>query len=98
MGRPGWPLFAFSTAKLTDPFNSRLGGGTSINYLGGTPGNYLGTELDLGVQARWRPISLLEISATFEGGLLMPGDAFMMPSGVPMPPVGLARLRLAASL
>ncbi len=94
----GGPLFAFSTARLTDPFNSRLGGGTAINFLGGAPGNYLGTELDLGAQARWQPIQMLVISLTFEVGLLLPGDAFAIPMGGTMGPVGMARLRLSASL
>ena len=94
----GGPLFAMSTARLTDPFNSRIGGGTPINYLGGSPGNYLGTELDLGAQARWKPIEMLLLSLTFEGGLLLPGDAFRTAAGGVMGPVGVARLRLAASL
>jgi hypothetical protein len=94
----GGPLFAFSTARLTDPFNSSLRGGTAINYLGGKPGNYLGTELDLGVQARWQAMDLLLISATLEAGLLVPGDAFRMASGAVMGPVGMGRLRLAANL
>ena len=94
----GGPLFAFSTARLTDPFNSRVGGGTPINFLGGSPGRYLGTELDVGVQARWKPIQMLLISLTFEGGLLLPGDAFTMGTGGVMGPVGIARLRLSASL
>ena len=94
----GGPLFAFSTAKLTDPFNSRLGGGTSINYLGGSPGGYLGTELDLGLQARWHPIQMVIVTGTFETGLLLPGDAFTMAGGGVMGPIGMARLRLAVSL
>ena len=94
----GGPLFAISTARLTDPFNSRIGGGTAINYLGGSPGYYLGTELDLGAQARWKPLEALLISLTFEGGLLLPGEAFRTASGGVMGPVGVARLRVAASL
>ncbi len=94
----GGPLFAISTARLTDPFNSRIGGGTSINYLGGSPGGYLGTELDIGAQVRWKPIDMLLISVTFEGGLLVPGDAFRTRADTVMAPVGVARLRLSASL
>lgn len=94
----GGPLFAFSTARLTDPFNARVGGGTAINYLGGRPGKTLGTELDVGVQARWKPIEMLLLTFTFEGGLLLPGNAFRMENGEAMGPVGMARLRLAASL
>ncbi len=94
----GGPLFAFSTARLTDPFNSRLGGGTAINSVGGRPGLYLGTELDVGVQARFRPLREVLITATGEGGLFLAGDAFTLPSGSPMAPVGFGRLRLGVSL
>ncbi len=94
----GGPLFAWSTAKLTDPFNSRIGGGTAINYLGASPGGYLGTELDLGLQARWHPITMILVTGTLEAGLLLPGDAFTMGSGGVMGPIGMGRLRLAVSL
>lgn len=94
----GGPLFAFSTAKLTDPFNSRIGGGTSLNPLGGTPGMYLGTELDLGVQARIKPIPELTITLTGEGGLFLPGDAYNLPTGGMMSPVAFGRVRLGVSI
>jgi hypothetical protein len=99
----GGPLFAFGTARLTDPFNSRLGGGTAINPVGGRPGLYMGTEVDLGVQARFRPIPELLITATGEGGLFLPGDAYNLPAdpaGVvaPMGPVGFGRIRLMVSI
>ncbi len=94
----GGPLFAFSTARLTDPFNSRIGGGTSLNSLGGTPGLYLGTELDLGVQARIKPISELTITLTGEGGLFLPGDAYNLPTGGMMSPVAFGRVRLGVSI
>lgn len=94
----GGPLFAFSTAKLADPFNSRIGGGTAINPLGGTPGMYLGTEVDLGLQARIKPIPELTITGTAEGGLFLPGDAYTLPSGGVMAPVGFGRLRLSVGI
>jgi hypothetical protein len=94
----GGPLFAFSTAKLTDPFNTRIGGGTSLNALGGRPGGYLGTEVDLGVQARWHPVPELLITATGEGGLFLPGDAFRLPDNTILAPVGFGRVRLSVSL
>ncbi len=94
----GGPLFAFSTARLADPFNSRVGGGTAINPLGARPGMYLGTELDLGVQARFKPIPELLITATGEGGLFLPGDAYTLPGGGVMAPVGFGRIRLAVSI
>ena len=94
----GGPLFAFTTAQLTDPFNTRINGGTPVNYLGGRPGNYLGTELDLGVAVHFSPASYLNISATLEGGVLLPGDAFKTTSGANMGGVGVGRLRLNAAL
>lgn len=94
----GGPLFAFSTARLADPFNSRLGGGTAINPLGGRPGLYMGTEVDVGVQARYRPIPELLITATGEGGLFLPGDAYTLPTGGVMGPVGFGRIRLTVAL
>lgn len=94
----GGPLFAFSTARLADPFNTRIGGGTAVNPVGGRPGLYMGTEIDLGVQARYRPIPELLLTATGEGGLFLPGDAYNLPSGVPMGPVGFGRIRLSIAL
>jgi hypothetical protein len=94
----GGPLFAISTARLTDPFNSRVGGGTPINHLGGVPGNYLGTELDLGAQARWKLSELWQLGAALEVGLLFPGDAFDNAAGARMDSVGMVRARLALSL
>ncbi len=94
----GGPLFAFSTAKLADPFNTRLGGGAPVNALGAAPGSYLGTELDLGAQVHWRPAPEVLITLTGEGGVFLPGDAFALPEGGLMGPVGFGRLRLALSI
>ena len=94
----GGPLFAFSTAKLTDPFNSRLAGGTARNFLGGTPGLYMGTELDVGVQARWQITKAVLFKATAEGGLFVPGDAFTMSNGGVLGTVMFGRVRLGVSL
>jgi hypothetical protein len=94
----GGPLFAFSTAKLTDVYATRIAGGVPTNALGGAPGNYLGTELDIGAQARFHPHPAVLITATAEAGLLVPGDAFNTPSGGVLGPVGLGRLRLGVSL
>jgi hypothetical protein len=94
----GGPLFAFTTAQLTDPFNTRLNGGTPVNYLGGRPGNYLGTELDLGLTVHGAITSYLNVSATLEGGVLLPGDAFRTATGKDMGAVGVGRLRLAVGL
>ncbi|MCP4448216.1 MAG: hypothetical protein GY811_23190 [Myxococcales bacterium] len=71
----GGPLFAFTAAKYADPFNSRLAGGTARNSLNGTPGSYLGTELDVGVRYR-QMIRGSELTFGIEGGMLMPGSVF----------------------
>src|SRR6185369_9249630 len=84
----GGPLFAFSSAKLTDPYQTRIQGGVARNSLGGDPGDYLGTELDLGVQARWKPHEKVTVTFQLEGGLFLPGDAFTQPDGTVMAPVG----------
>ncbi len=76
----GGPLFAWTTASLLDPFNTKLAGGAPRNVLDGTPGDYLGTELDLGV--RYRIIAAdTELTIGVEGGALFPGDAFLAATG-----------------
>lgn len=94
----GGPLFAFSTAKLVDPFNSRIQGGAAVNALGGTPGYYLGTEFDVGAQARFAPRPELKLSLTAEGGVFLPGDALTLPQGGVMAPVGFGRIRLGVGI
>lgn len=94
----GGPLFAFSTAKLTDPYNTRLAGGVATNPLGARPGSYLGTELDLGLQGRVKPIPELTISLTGELGLFFAGDAYRQLDGSLMQPVAFGRVRLGVSI
>lgn len=94
----GGPLLAFGTAAPTDPFNTRITGGTPVNALGAAGGRFLGTELDLGVQLRAKPWRSLLLSATVEGGLFLPGDAFKLPDGTVMAPVGLGRLVLSVKI
>jgi hypothetical protein len=94
----GGPLFAFATARPTDPYTTRLNGGVPLNSLGGSAGHSLGTELDLGITFRTKPSQLLNLSATLEGGVLLPGDGFRTAAGGVMGPTGLGRLRLTLSL
>lgn len=92
------PLFAFSTAALTDAFNTRISGGTSVNPFGVKAGGYLGTEFDLGLQARFTPVDELLLAVTGEGGMFLPGAAYRLPQGGVMPPVGFGRVRVSLSL
>ncbi|MBI3181225.1 MAG: hypothetical protein HYZ28_03680 [Myxococcales bacterium] len=94
----GGPLLAYSTARLVDPFNTQLAGGEVRNSLGGPPMSFLGTELDVGAQARWKPLRELLVTGTAEGGLFLPGDAFADAKGGTMPPVLVGRLRLSVNL
>lgn len=93
----GGPLFAVTTASMVDAFNTRVAGGTPRNALDGTPGRYLGTEIDLGLQARMKPVRGMGLTATVEAGYFVPGAAFTMADGTTLPPVAAARLRVGAS-
>ncbi len=95
----GGPLFAFTSAPLTDPFNTRvLAGGVPVNALNGPGRGALGTELDLGASVKWRFSSGITVTAMFEGGAFLPGPALTRADGALMPPVWLGRVRLGASL
>ena len=93
----GGPLFAWSAVPPVDPFNTAIDGGSLRNALGGKPGNYLGTELDLGARARFAS-SYGELDLGIEGGLLFPGDALNRADGTPLPAVPGARAMLALRL
>lgn len=94
----GGPMFAFTSAQLVDVFTTRINGGTPLNSLGAKPGNFLGTELDLGASVHVQPAKYLKISATLEGGVLLPGDAFKRADGTTMGATGMGRLRLNVAL
>ncbi len=94
----GGPLFAFASATPVDVFNTRLNGGEVLNSLGARGGRYYGTELDLGVNLKLMLARFFKLTATLEGGVLFPGDAFRQADGSLMAPVGLGRLRFTAQL
>lgn len=71
----GGPLVAFSQVPLIDPLNTTYNGGVARNAFDGDPGNYLGTELDLGVRG-YIDLAGVELHLRLEGGVLFPGDAF----------------------
>lgn len=71
----GGALFAFGALPNADPLQSRLNGGDPSSAFGGASGNYLGTEVDLGL--RYRVIlGGTELVLGAEGGVFTPGDAF----------------------
>ncbi|MRG91000.1 hypothetical protein [Polyangium spumosum] len=73
----GGVLFAFTAAPAVDPINSLLArdGNTIeddlVNFSGGKPGNYWGTELDGRISYRYLDHFLFDL----EGAVLFPGDA-----------------------
>ncbi|MCA9525821.1 MAG: hypothetical protein KC549_05935 [Myxococcales bacterium] len=69
------PLVAFSAVPLVDPVNTNFNGGEARNAFDGEPGNYLGTELDLGVRGQLDVVGL-QLRAGLEGAMFLPGSAF----------------------
>lgn len=90
-------LFAWAMVPVVDPFNTRIGGGTPRNALNGVAGNYLGTELDVGVRYR---LNVAGVEATLGGefAALRPGGALLRADGTSPGAVYLGRLMLDARL
>ncbi|MFO0548146.1 MAG: alginate export family protein [Polyangiaceae bacterium] len=76
-------LIAWAPEPVVDPVGSLLArDGVSIeddlvNYAGGKPGQFYGTELDL--RAQWRFLN--HFTADLEGAILFPGDALQDENG-----------------
>lgn len=70
-------LFAWAAADVVDPIQTLLRqdgdeiSDDAVNYHGGKPGRYWGTELDMGLSWRYREF----FQADFEMGILFPGSA-----------------------
>lgn len=86
----GGPLFAGSAVPIVDPYTTRLAGGSAHNSLGGrSDRRYMGTELDLGLRARYgfqtgpqgRGNNFLWLQVGLQGGILFPGRAFESANG-----------------
>lgn len=93
----GGPLFAITDVSYADPFNTRINGGNPHNALGGKPGSFYGTELDLGV----RYLGFLrdiEFTLGLEAGVLITGNAFTELDGGTMGDVWGGRFMLDARL
>lgn len=80
-------LFAWAAAPVVDPIQSLLAwdgvaiSDDVINYNGGKPGSYWGTEIDLGFE--WRFQKMFELA--FETAVLFPGSALHDENGDAVP-------------
>lgn len=84
----GGPLFAAAPVPIVDPFVTRLEGGTPTNSVSGDgEKRYYGTELDLGIRARF-DIKKFWLQAGLQGGLLLPGRGLANDVGNTDGPVG----------
>ncbi len=70
-------LFAWAALPVVDPIQTILAwdgdriDDDALNYHGGKPASYWGTEIDLGVEFRWHEF----FEAIVEAGILLPGPA-----------------------
>ncbi|MEZ4266814.1 MAG: hypothetical protein R3F39_10580 [Myxococcota bacterium] len=92
-------LFAWAASPVTDPIRTLLAydgdkiSDDALNYHGGKPGNYWGTELDLGIEYRYREF----FEAVLEGGVLFPGSGLEDENGDAVPS-WLVELRMTFAL
>ncbi|MCB9728523.1 MAG: hypothetical protein H6744_18875 [Deltaproteobacteria bacterium] len=92
-------LFAWAASPVTDPIQTLLAydgkeiSDDALNYNGGKPGKYWGTELDLGVEYRYREF----FEAVLEGGVLFPGSGLEDENGDAVPS-WLVELRMTFAL
>jgi hypothetical protein len=71
------PLLATSAVPVLDAYATKLNGGSAHNSIGGQADRrYLGTELDLGMRARYM-MRQVWLQAGVQGGILFPGRAFV---------------------
>lgn len=70
-------LFAWSDTDTVDPIQTSLAfdgdeiSDDAVNFFGGKPGNYWGTEFDLGIEFYYKDV----LWVTIEGAYLIPGNA-----------------------
>ncbi|MEE2789864.1 MAG: hypothetical protein VX589_21160 [Myxococcota bacterium] len=93
----GGPLFAFTAVELADPLNSRLNGGVPRNPYDADGGEYLGTELDLGIRSRFNLAKTI-LTLGLEAAYFTPGSALERRAGGPIDPVAGGRFILSYDL
>jgi hypothetical protein len=77
----GGALLAWTDVALTDPFQTKMAGGIPANAYQGAPGNWLGLEIDLGLQHHFAFSDWGGMDIGLEAAWLQPGDAFVNASG-----------------
>ncbi|MFT3764969.1 MAG: hypothetical protein QM820_05540 [Minicystis sp.] len=93
----GGVLVALAPTKNVDAFNTDIAGGSPRNALGGSPGAYWGTEIDLGARYRLN-LRGMQLDAGVEGGVLFPGSALADAAGKAPGPVYGGRFMLGYRL
>ncbi|MFO0724425.1 MAG: hypothetical protein U1E65_11615 [Myxococcota bacterium] len=84
LGLRGGVMFAFTAVPSVDPIGTLLRSDgkeindDKVNYAGGKPGSYWGTEIDLGITLRPVDHCLFDLEAAY----LMPGNALQNEDGV----------------
>lgn len=69
----GGPLFAIAPDDITDPYATRLNGGTGTNSVGGDGSHrFYGSEIDLGLRVRYE-FKKAWFQAGLQGAVLLPG-------------------------
>ena len=68
-------LFAWADQRVVDPYVTELSGGRPRNFLGGSKGDYLGTEIDTGFYSNVDFDHGMSLRSFVQLGILFPGDA-----------------------
>ena len=74
-------LFAWTDVAFADPFQTKMAGGIPTNAYGGSAGDWLGLELDFGLQNHFKVSDAFGFDLGIEGAWLQPGDALRRTTG-----------------
>ena len=77
----GGALLAWTDVPLADPFQTKMTGGMPSNAFKGSPGDWLGLEIDIGLQHHFSFSKWGGMDIGLEAAWLQPGDAFINTTG-----------------
>ena len=77
----GGALLAWTDVALADPFQTKMTGGIPSNAFKGSPGDWLGLEIDIGLQHHFSFSYWGGMDIGLEAAWLQPGDAFINATG-----------------